>query len=109
MDVRRAHQQWLMDLRRIRADSVAPRSFFRLQQSRQSDIVLGHDAIQHVVRSFGVGQRQLVEFNQVIVNQWKPVVVIEEEEGKQKWMFYDDWATIESIDSINFYVYFAVR
>ena len=72
VNVGRAHEQRLVDLRRIRPDAVAPGRLLRLEQSGQSDVVLGHDPVQHVVRSFRVRHRQLVEFDQMFENQRKP-------------------------------------
>ena len=78
------HQRWWCKVRSRRRSqmstfsqqqhTVAPSGLFGFEQGRQTDIILGHDAIQHVIRSFRVGQCQLVELDQVIVHQREPEV-----------------------------------
>ena len=53
----------------IEGITVAPSRFFCFEKSRQTNVIFGHDTIQHILRSFGISQGQLVEFNQVIEDQ----------------------------------------
>lgn len=49
--------------------TVGPGGFLGLEQSYEAYVVLGHDPIQHVVRTFRIGHRQLVEFEQMFLDQ----------------------------------------
>lgn len=40
-----------------------------LQQSNQTDIILGHHTIQHIIRALSIGHSHLVEFNQMLFDQ----------------------------------------
>ena len=52
--------------------TIAPRSFLGLEQGSQTNVVLGHDSVEHVVRSFGVGHGKLIELDQMLENKRKP-------------------------------------
>ena len=43
-----------------------------LQQSAEPDVVLGHDAVQHVVVAVRIGHGQLVELHQFLLQQTEP-------------------------------------
>lgn len=58
-----------MNLTGFRWQTVVPGGLLGVQQRGQPDVVLGHDAVEHVVRALGVGHRQLRELHQVLLDQ----------------------------------------
>ena len=51
--------------------TVLPDGLGRLEQGSQSNVILSHDTVDHVVRSLGGLERQLVELHKVLFNQRK--------------------------------------
>ena len=49
-----------------------PDRVFRLEHGAEPDVVLRHDAVDHLVRALGVRHRQLIELDQLLLLQQEP-------------------------------------
>lgn len=68
VDVRRADEDRLLHVRAVRG-RVLPRGLCCFEQRRKADVVLGHDAVQHVLQAVCVRHRELIELHQVFLYQ----------------------------------------
>ncbi len=56
----------------VESRTILPRSIFCFQQRGKPDVVLGHDAVEHIVRALVIRHRKLVELDQVTRHKLEP-------------------------------------